>query len=184
MAKGSANPASPQPIRTLKELAALTDRDLSTVSRWPKRDDWPFGPLPLKRSLVPKVLTYAADLREKQGNAKPGSGDEETKALRKEKLREEVRKLRANADQAETALARERGVLVEAAAVESEWAGVGVVVRNGFQNLASQLVPLALTHGMPQEAAATFQQQIEEAVAGVLRHLSRDGKTDDDDDGA
>lgn len=192
MKKGSATRASakpsakaPQSIRTLKDLAALVSRDIGTVSRWLKRDDWSFGGFPIPRSAVPKIQRWMADTLERQAEAVPtGTGDVETKQLRKDKLREEVRKLRANADQAETALARERGALMDAAEVAQEWAGIGVVVRNGFQNLASQLVPLALSHGMPQEAAAAFQQQIEEAVAGVLRHLSRDGKSEDDGDGA
>ncbi len=97
-------------------------------------------------------------------------------ALRKDKLRKEIRKLHAQADAAETALARERGLLVDAAEVQQRWTAIAIVMRNAFQNLGAQLVPLALTHGMPHEAAAQFQEQTDGAVAGILRRLSGGGE--------
>jgi hypothetical protein len=157
---------------------------VGTVSRWAKRPDWPFakrGPWP--RRDVPSMLRWAADTLERDaGPADAGAegGADNTAALRKQKLQQEIRKLRANADQAETALAKERGQLLDAGEVERAWANIAVVVRNGAQNLASQVVPLALSHGMPHEAAGAFQEQVEQAVAGVLRHLSRDGSASDD----
>jgi hypothetical protein len=175
---GAKGNSSPKPIRTLGELSGLVERDPGTVSRWTKRDDWPFAKkAPWSRGDVPKILRWVADTLERDTRPDRGEGDDEsaddTKALRKQKLREEVRKLRANADQAETALAKERGSLIDAGEVEQKWAATAVVVRNGFTNLASQLVPLALGHGMPAEAAAAFGQQVNEAVNGVLRHLSK-----------
>jgi phage terminase Nu1 subunit (DNA packaging protein) len=171
-----------QPVRTLVELSELVERDAGTVSRWTKRDDWPFAKrAPWPRRDVPKILAWVADTLERDAKAEPG-GDE-TKELRKQKLREEIRKLRANAEQAETALARERGDLLDAAAVAQEWGRTGALVRNGFGNLPSQILPLALGHGMPQEAAAEFTRQVEEAVNGVLRHLSRNGQDDDGEAG-
>ena len=165
---------------SVRKLADRLELSHTAVNGYVKRNDWPFNRKgPWRESQVPEIQRWAADTLEKRAGPDEESGDE-TKKLRKDKLREEVRKLRANADQAETALQRERGTLMEAAAVEREWAGVGVLVRNGFQNLAGQLVPLALTHGMPNEAAAAFGQQIDEAVAGILRHLSRDGIEDAD----
>lgn len=154
-----------------------------------KRTDWPFPrQFPIGRTLVPKILRWVADTliaRESTAREQPGDPPDEVKELRKQKLRNEVRKLLAAAETAETALARERGRLVEAAEVEREWAGLGVVMRNAFQNLGAQLVPLALTQGMPHEAAPTFQQQIEEVVTGILRRLSSGGDgPEDDSDGA
>lgn len=165
----------------MSELADLVGRDVSQISRWLRRDDWPFGGPPWNRGTVPKVLRWVADVLERQAPAGDSDGDgaDDTTALRKDKLRQEIRKLRANADQAETALARERGKLMDAGAVEGEWTSIGVVVRNAFQNLGSQLVPLALSHGMPNEAAAVYGQQVDETVGGILRHLSRDGTEDD-----
>lgn len=104
--------------------------------------------------------------------------------LKKEKLRKEIRKLHAQADAAETALAKELGKLLDAEIVERRWASIGAVVRNGFQNLSSQLVPLALSHGMPNQAAPQFQEQVDAAVAAILRRLSsNDGETKNDSGG-
>lgn len=171
----------PKPIRTLAELAELVQRDPGTVSRWAKRADWPFAKKsPWSRSDVPKILRWVADTLERDTRPAGDEAADETKTLRKQKLREEVRKLRANADQAETALAKERGKLLDADEVEAEFAAISVAIRNGFTNLSSQLVPLAMGHGMPNEAAAEFGRQTEAAINGVLRHLSRGGRDEDE----
>jgi hypothetical protein len=171
-------------IPTLEALAALVERDISTVSRWTKRPDWTFPrKAPWSPVMVPQILRWVADvlLPPTIEHGKPsdggGAGDE-MKELRKKKLREETRKLHAQADQAETQLARERGKLLDADSVEQEWASIGSVVRNDFQNLSSQIVPLALNHGMPNESAATFGQEVEAAVGGILKRLSGKGDTD------
>ena len=52
-------------------------------------------------------------------------------------------------------------------------------IRQCFQNLASQLVPLALTHGMPHESAGEFQAQIEAAIEAILAKLSHPADADD-----
>jgi hypothetical protein len=163
-------------IASLEALAVLVERDISTVSRWTKRPDWTFPrKAPWTPVMVPQILRWVADVllppTVDHGDGKGVAGDE-LKELRKEKLRKEIRKLHAQADQAETQLARERGKLLDAASVEQEWASIGSVVRNDFQNLSSQLVPLALNHGMPNEAAAVFGQEVEAAVGGILKRLS------------
>lgn len=176
-------------FRTLEELAEAVERDKGTISRWTKREDWPFArKAPWPASDKPKILRWVADTLEKEttggaGAKADGGKPDEQKRLKLEKLKEEIRKLRAQADQAETALKRERGALMDAAEVESEWASIGVAVRNDFANLPSQLVPLALSHGMPHEAAATFQDQVQEAVNAILRRLSSDPQTEDSESG-
>lgn len=166
----------------MKELAALVEKDNGTVSRWLRRPDWPFPrKAPWKPAVVPEILRWVADnLRPPTIDIEPGKpkGGRLTE-LREEKLTEEIRKLRAQANTFETAYARECGKLLDAPVVEQEWAGIGAVVRSGFQNLSSQLVPLALSHGMPNEAAPTFAQQVEEIVGGVLKRLSGVGDNDE-----
>lgn len=162
-------------IPTIRELAKLVEKDTGTVSRWLKRPDWTFDRKgPWKPEIVPEILRWVANnLRAPTIDHDPGKpkGGRLTE-LREEKLTEEIRKLRAQANTFEAAYARECGKLLDAPAVEQEWASIGSVVRNDFQNLSSQLVPLALNHGMPNEAAATFGQQVEEVVLGILKRLS------------
>ncbi len=134
---------------------------------------------------MPKILEWAEHELEKEANGgQKGVKDVDLSALRIEKLQEEIGKIRANRRQAETALARERGSLVDAANVETDWAGVGAWINNAFANLPSQLVPLALNHGMPHQAAAMFQEQMAAAVTAILRKLSIGSPaTEDDEDG-
>jgi hypothetical protein len=94
-----------------------------------------------------------------------------------------LRKENALATKYEIAVSRELRQLIPAAEIDREWVNIAAVVRNGFQSLASQIVPLALTHGMPHESAGVFQQQVEEAVNGILRHLSRDDEGAEDNEG-
>lgn len=177
MANGSGKSGT---CKTLVEFSKALDVPKSSVSRWLRRIDWPFPRrAPWSKKIVPEVLRWAADTLEKGRPAKDASKATTTQQLRDEKLKQEIRKLRANADQAETALARERGELLLAADVEREWVSVGVVVRNALENLPSQAVPLALTHGMPHESAGKFQSQVEELIAGILRHLSRDSEPEE-----
>lgn len=179
--------AKPRSIQTLAELAGLVERDKGTVSRWLQREDWPFGRGPWERASVPKILRWVADnliAREPiDGSDERSQRADRIKQLREKKLEQEARRINAHAATLETALARERGELMEAAEVEREWASIGAAVRNGFQALASQLVPLALAHGMPNSAAAIFNQQITDAVAAILRRLSSSATAEADEPG-
>lgn len=168
---------------TKAELAVAVGVHPMQITRWARRADWNFprNP-PWPATIVGKIQRWAADTLEKKGPMS-GARDEspETKALRGDKLAAEVRKLRAQADQSEDERDKHRGRLMLADEVEAEWTKAGNVVRNGFANLSSQLVPLALSHGMPQEAAGEFGRQIDESVNGILRILSRNGSKDDPD---
>lgn len=171
----------PHICKTLKELSDLLDLKVPTLGGYVRRPDWPFNrKAPWSSQLKAKMLDWIADTMENGRPAKDPAKATSTQQLRDDKLRQEIRKLRANADQAETALARERGELLLASDVEREWVSVGVVVRNALENLPSQVVPLALTHGMPNESAGKFQAQVEELIAGVLRHLSSESEESED----
>jgi hypothetical protein len=166
-------------VKSAKELAELAGRSAQTGINWINRSDWPFGKPPWPRTKTPEMLRWVAEhLRPPRpaGMSVEEPADDSVNPsnvlkLKYAKLRQEVRRLHAMADQAETALAKERSQLLDASGVEQEWAGIGNVVRNGFQNLASQVIPLALSHGMPNEAAPEFQSQIEELIHGILRRL-------------
>lgn len=148
---------------------------ISTVSGWLRHSAWQWNArAPWSAAIVPDVLRWAADELHRgrplsdSKPAAPGSN----KDLRNEKLRQEIRKLRANADQAETALAKERGALHDADECEVEAVRRATLYRNAVQNLPAQVVSLSLSHGMPHEAAPAFQKQIDELVNGCLRYTS------------
>lgn len=163
----------PYQIQTAAEIADLLQVDRSTVTRWMQRDDWAFGQGPWTAETLRKIAEWrAVHLKETAAAA----ADPRTRQLRTDKLSNEGRKLLAQAEAAELELAKMRGELLSAQEVEEEWARLGVMVRNGFENLPSQLVPLALSHGMPSEAAGIFTEQAGELIADILRRLSRDGE--------
>jgi hypothetical protein len=119
------------------------------------------------------MLKWIVDYTEAKGiEGATGASDPETKKLRNDRMGLQIRRLQAQAEAAEMALQREAGKLMDAQAVEDEWARVGALIRNGFENLPSQLVPLALSHGMPQEASPHFSQQITEIVTAILARLA------------
>jgi hypothetical protein len=172
----------PKPARkcrnyeTLTEFATALKVPITTVSGWTRHPAWTWGkkaPWPAK--IVPDVLRWAADALEKGRPAKDPADAESIQGLREQKLRQEIRKLRAHADQAETSLARERGDLHDAAACEEESVRRATLYRNGIQNIPSQIVSLALSNGLPHEAAPRFQGQIEELVNACLRFTAASG---------
>lgn len=121
------------------------------------------------------MIRWRAEVLDRQAEAIDDDGDAESVAgLKKEKLRQEVRKLRAQADTEEAARDKLRGLLLDAEDVKREWVSIGVRIRNDFQNLPAQIVPRALTHGLPHNAAGTLQREIEAMVASALRKLSAD----------
>ena len=52
---------------------------------------------------------------------------------------------------------------------------VGIVIRNALENIPAQIVPLALSHGMPHGSASALHGQLEELIQAILRHLSDAG---------
>jgi hypothetical protein len=173
MPKSARKSRKAKPFRTLTEFAAALKTPITTVSGWTRHDRWRWNRKgPWTREDVPAVLDWAADELERGRPSKPTPSGDEIKNLRRQKLEQEVRKLRAHADQAETALARERGELHDADECEEEAVRRATLLKNGVQNIPPQAVSLALAQGMPHEAAPTFQKQIEELVNGCLRYLA------------
>jgi hypothetical protein len=174
--KGARKSRPPAHLGTLAAFAAALDTPISTVSGWTKHALWKWPrKAPWPREIVPDVLRWAASELEKGRPAKDPTLLTGTQKLRDEKLRQEIRKLRANADQAETALAKERGALHDADECEVEAVRRANLYRNGAQNIPIQAVSIALAHGMPHEAAPAFQKQLEELVNGCLRYTAAAG---------
>jgi Xaa-Pro aminopeptidase len=172
VSKPSRKPRKPRPLGTLKAFSEACDRPLTTVAGWTKHAAWKWGrKAPWSSAIVPDVLRWAADELEK-GRPKAPTDPGTIADLRRQKLEQEIRKLRAHADQAETALARERADLHDADACEEEAVRRATLYRNAVQNIPTQVVSLALSHGMPHEAAPGFQKQIEELVNGSLRYTA------------
>lgn len=166
----------PQGIASVRQLAKAVDRTHTAVNRWVKDDRWPFArKAPWSKNDVPKILRWAADHLAKEGGPRPTEHSSTTATLRQQKLEQEIRKLRAHADQAETALAKERGDLHDADACEEEAVRRAALYRNGVQNIPMQVVSVALSQGLPHEAAPAFQKQIEELVNGCLRYTAAAG---------
>lgn len=181
--KSATGGSSVQPFRSLEELAAAVSRNKGTVSRWTKRADWPVSrTAPWSRQDVPKILEWVEGALAHESTGGQRLKDADLKALKLEKLREEIAKIRAQRMQAETTLARERGELMAARDVEAEWVSITAAISNGFANLPSQVVPLALSAGMPHQASAQFQEQVRAQVDAILRKLSGAAGTEDDDD--
>ncbi len=170
-----------RPITTQSELAKALGCKQPQVSGYIRRPDWKFGKGPWKRAQIPVIQRWRAD------NLKPGAPEKpkpenagRVSALRESKLDAEVRKLNAQADEAETQLQRERKKLVPIAEVVQEWERIGQRVRNDLQNFASSIVPDALTLGMPMQAAAEFQAKVQAKITAVLRVMSDAGRREAD----
>lgn len=133
---------------------------------------------PWKRSQVPDILNWAAE--HLQVHADP---DDEMGGLRKEKLQVEIRKLKASAATAETALARERGELLDATEVEREWGNIGQIMRVAIQDLSASVISLALQCGLPPVSTEEYTRKINDLSADILSHLSRDASVETDHEG-
>lgn len=162
------------PIKTKSELADELGRNKSAVTRYTQRPDWPFSRTgPWLRTDLEAIRQWVIDnVLEVEAQRLVGTGDE-LKELRKQKIRKEIEKLEGQIACDRIDIGKKRGELLEASLVSEQWASVGVTVRNSLENLPSQIIPLALTHGIPHEAADVFRGQVEALVGGVLRHLSQ-----------
>ncbi len=159
--------------RSKAEFAVALHVVTQTVSRWTRHAQWHWSRKgPWSAEIVPDVLRWAADTLERGRPRKEKTDPEGTATigdLREEKLRQEIRKLRAHADQAETALAKERGDLHDAGQCDDEAVRRASLYRTAIQNVPTQVVSLALSRGMPHQSAPEFQQQLEELLNGCLR---------------
>lgn len=164
-------------ITTQTGLAKALGCKQPQVSGYVRRSDWKFGKGPWKRSQIPLIQRWRAD------NLKPGAPEKpkpenagRVSELREGKLNAEVRKLNAQADEAETQLLRERKKLVPIGEVVAEWERIGQRIRNDLQNFGSSIVPDALTLGMPMQAAAEFTEKVQAKITAILRVMSDAGR--------
>lgn len=162
---------------TVAVLSKLTERTRKQIYEWLKRPDWPFARVPpwpdTKKSAILKWVANTLGHGSQREKAAKASG--EIGKLKDEKLQADIRRVGLVADLAQVELDKAKGKLLDATEVEANMVGMAVMVRNALQNLPSQLVPVALSQGMPNEAAAEFQQQVDALVCGVLRQLAASG---------
>lgn len=166
MPKTSVTPATPIPSK--RQLAAMCGVSRMTVGRWTRHPEWPLSRVgPWRREDVPRILRWCAD------TLKPSTvcGIEPT-GLRREKLEMEVRKLAAQAATVESALARIRSKLIDAAEARNEFAAITGLVRDAFADLAAAVAQRAVALGMPCEAAPHFTEQASNVIADILAHLT------------
>jgi hypothetical protein len=157
------------------ELAELLGRDPSQVSRYLRDPRWPFPKRgPWHRKIVPDMLRWVADeLDQKVAAVGPEDDPDETKTLRKEKLRQEVRKLRAQADAAEVSLARERGDLMTLDDAKAVFGPVVAMQRAAWADLEKSMPPRLQGLDAPEQGAVLReyselqQRRIADAVAGL-----------------
>ena len=169
--------------QTPTEIAETLGVAEKTVRRWCALKSKPCpNTRRLNGSLSLNAAEVAAWMKANGVTGAPGRPDGGSPEARVQKTRQ----ISAMADYWELRTKQLAGGLMDAAAVEQEFAALAALVRNSFANLASQLVPMALAHGLPHEAASTFQDQAEAAIAGILRRLSKTddaGDSDDDSEG-
>lgn len=119
------------------------------------------------------MLRWVADELDQKAGADDQDDPDETKTLRKEKLRQEVRKLRAQAEAAEVALARERGDLMTLDDARAVFAPTLAMQKAAWADLPKSMAPRLQGLSAPEQEAALseyseFQQRrIAEAVAGL-----------------
>jgi hypothetical protein len=157
------------------ELAELLGRDPSQISRYLRDPRWPFPKRgPWHRKLVPDMLRWVADeLDQKVAAIGPDDAADEMKSLRKEKIKQEIRKLRAQAEAAEVALARERGDLMTLDDARAVIAPVVALLKAAWADLPKTMPPRLQGLPAPEQEAALLeysefqQRRIAEAVAGL-----------------
>ena len=111
------------------------------------------------------IMRWCANELEAKG---PTGGDPDTKALRKSKLKEEVRKLRAQANTAEREDAKSAGTLLDSAEVTRLWANVARVVRHAVEGIGARVAARCVGR-----TAAEIQGIIDEECRDALQHLSK-----------
>lgn len=172
-------------ITTVTALAASIGRSKQAVSKWTKREDWPFSRKPpWDRSALPKIRHWAQYNLKQDGTPAPASeplDSLETPAPtdRQDERAAKLKVLDERGRILELQRKREEGQLLAVEDVRNEWSSICALIRTGIQNLTPQLLPMALSLGMPRDAAGDFRERCDALINSTLRLLSRDADKPD-----
>jgi hypothetical protein len=158
--------------RTLAEFAKALRISTSTASGWTKHPLWKWNrKAPWPAEIVPDVLRWKADELQagRPVNEAIDPAQAETiRGLREQKLREEIRKLRAQASVAESELAERQRRLIPIEEVER--AGVSVITasRNVWLGMSGRMC-----NTLAHRDAAEIQTMLDEEIRHSLENLAR-----------
>ncbi len=176
-------------IKTRTELAKLMGRHKSQITRWLQREDWGFsktGPWP--RSELPSMLRWAADAltRTKESEGEADDNTDSMAGLKRQKLEQQVRKLRISADNEEMRSRRERASVIDRHLIEPALMRLADVLRSTgdaltrrFGNEAAEMLTNTLDdfeRGL-SKLFDTLGDIDEQSDAGIDRQISGEGST-------
>jgi hypothetical protein len=148
-------------ITTASGLAKAVGKSGATISRWRSHAEWSFPGPPWHAHQVPEMLRWAAEhLRESERD----SGDPETVRLRRQRLKQQIKKLAAEADRVELEIAQTRGELLPAAKVQANSLAQIQAVREAMAQ-AGRTLALRLV-------GVTDPAQVERIVEAELRRVA------------
>jgi len=161
-------------IKTRSELAKLMGRHKSQVTRWLQRDDWAFsktGPWP--RADLPSMLRWAADVlaRPKETEGDASEDGDSLAALKRQKLEQQVRKLRISADNEEMRNRRERASVIDRHLIEPALMRLADVLRSAGD---------ALTRRFGNEAAEMLTNTLDDFERGLNKLFDDLGDADNE----
>ncbi len=155
------------PITSAAELARRVGVHRSQVTRWIADPRWAFGSAPWSADVVAKVVRWRADNLESDIESDDEGGDADLLELKKTRLREDIRRLRAAADQSEMALTRERKELLPTDEVAACIAEVLHMVKTRLLGMSSHLSPQ-----LDNQPASVAEELIDAHAREVLRDFS------------
>jgi hypothetical protein len=154
-------------IATAKELAGRLKRSKAAISAWMKRDDWTFGVPPWTERQFKAIQAFALGLR--AGGA--AEADPQMEAMRKEKLRAEVRRLASQANLEELKLSQLCSTLIDADEVRTEWAAIRQLFESRLDSMRREITQLAIANKLPREAEADFSAGVVALLNAVVARL-------------
>jgi phage terminase Nu1 subunit (DNA packaging protein) len=166
----------PTTYTTQSAFAKALDIHPGTLSRLLRQDGFPVRNAPpwtaddvatVQRWRLEELQENRAALA---AEADEGEGEESSKALKRRKLTQDIRKVSAQADAAELVVARERGAVLDAADVERTWAGEVERYKADLLQLPTALAIKCAGHSEPD-----IQRTIEAAVKDLCRKWQGDG---------
>ena len=153
-------------IRTTRELGKKLDVSASVICDYCKRPEWPFarrGPWPM--SDIPNMLRWRAEVLARHKDDHVATG--EIGELRKTKLKQEIRKLTAQADVAE----REFAILEERYGSREEFHRDTIKGLTISRNAIMQ-IPYKLSLVCANASAADVMEYADREIRQILEDLS------------